>query len=382
MKNRLKYIVMAGIFSVHTMASMGMTMAADKSNQVQEADEKKKSENLEVILVAETESENSTEIEVPIDAQTPTEDTEEIIEEELVTEVITDNVPETEAPTESETESQPSTEGTTENTTDSSTETESEIETESESETETESETESEIETESEKETETEVPQEVLDEFAKAIGETMHDFSYYPIGNITDNTNQIYDYLVKEMGLNHAAACGVLANIQCESNFASTAVGDGGTSYGLCQWHLGRFSALVGFCEANGYNFHSIEGQLAYLKYELETGYTGVYEYIKNVPNTAKGAYDAAYYWCVNFEIPSDTHYNGVVRANLAENEFFPRTLGTKEKKKKVRIPKLEKTELAPEDVRVILEKAPESILSLSRLDMTMEEAVWNSVLQ
>ena len=131
------------------------------------------------------------------------------------------------------------------------------------------------------------------------------------------------------MGLNHAAACGVLANIQCESNFTTTAVGDGGTSYGLCQWHLGRFSQLVNWCKANGFNYHLIDGQMGYLKYELETGYADVYRYISSVPDTAQGAYDAAYYWCMYYEIPSNTQARSIQRGNMAAEEFFPKELGT-----------------------------------------------------
>lgn len=52
----------------------------------------------------------------------------------------------------------------------------------------------------------------------------------------------IYEFLVSNMGLTSAAACGVIANIQYESGFSPTKLGDHGTSYGICQWHNGRFS--------------------------------------------------------------------------------------------------------------------------------------------
>ncbi len=41
-----------------------------------------------------------------------------------------------------------------------------------------------------------------------------------------------------------------------------------GTSYGLCQWHDGRFDALQSFCLLQGYDYWSLEGQLNYLAYE------------------------------------------------------------------------------------------------------------------
>ena len=102
------------------------------------------------------------------------------------------------------------------------------------------------------------------------------DPSKYPPVDVNENTRAIYQYLIKEMDLNHAAACGVLANIQLEGNFNTFAVGDGGTSYGICQWHNGRFSALMAHCGAKGLDYNTLEGQLSYLKQELSTGYLSV----------------------------------------------------------------------------------------------------------
>ena len=46
----------------------------------------------------------------------------------------------------------------------------------------------------------------------------------------------IYYFLKNEMGMNDAAACGVVANIERESSFRPDLYGDNGTSYGICQW--------------------------------------------------------------------------------------------------------------------------------------------------
>ena len=35
-------------------------------------------------------------------------------------------------------------------------------------------------------------------------------------------------------------ACGIISNIEAESNFREDAIGDGGTAYGICQWHSDR----------------------------------------------------------------------------------------------------------------------------------------------
>ena len=157
----------------------------------------------------------------------------------------------------------------------------------------------------------------------KISGFSIDPSQYLPV-DINENTRLIYQYLTKEMGLNHAAACGVLANIQHESNFNTFAVGDGGTSYGICQWHNSRFSALMAHCQSKGLDYNTLEGQLSYLEYELSTGYKSVLNVLKNVPNSEQGAYDAAYAWCMHFEVPADTVNRSIQRGNLAR-EYFHR---------------------------------------------------------
>ena len=149
------------------------------------------------------------------------------------------------------------------------------------------------------------------------------DPSKYPAANVGENTVFIYQYLTSTMGLNHAGACGVLANIQLESNFNSLALGDGGSSYGICQWHNGRFNNLISYCNRNGLDYNTVGGQLQYLNHELANSYPSVLSYVKNVPDTAQGAYDAAYYWCMYFEVPDHTVERAVQRGNLAKNEYF-----------------------------------------------------------
>ena len=136
------------------------------------------------------------------------------------------------------------------------------------------------------------------------------------------------------MSLNHAAACGVLANIQCESDFSPLVFGDGGTSYGICQWHNERFRRLIDYCNSKGIDYNTVSGQLEFLNYELHTVYPGVLSFIRNVPDTAQGAFDAAYYWCAHFEIPAQTQLRAVQRGNLAVNEYYYREFhGTKRNK-------------------------------------------------
>lgn len=86
-------------------------------------------------------------------------------------------------------------------------------------------------------------------------------------GSAEGNAQAIWNFL-KAKGLSDAAAAGVLGNIQAECNFNTTAVGDGGTSYGLIQWHAGRWTNLKNFCSQNNLDPSSLQGQLEFLWYE------------------------------------------------------------------------------------------------------------------
>lgn len=144
--------------------------------------------------------------------------------------------------------------------------------------------------------------------------------------NVSASTNQtvIYNYLTKTMKLSPAASCGVLANIAVESGFNPTMKGDNGTSYGICQWHKSRFTALKDYCKSKKLDYKTLTGQLSYLNYELTNKYTKVLAYIKSVPNTGEGAYDAGYYYCYYYEVPSDKKNKSKKRGASAQEVYFP----------------------------------------------------------
>ena len=347
MKNRLKVLLLTGVLSLSAIGAVEFTYAEDMNSS-------------EEVKVQSEDGANET-AETP--APEPTPSPEPTPNPEPIPE--TPSTPETETPTPDTT---PATD--TEAPTESA---ESETSSETNSETFIETETEpAETEAKKKDKDKKEIDKEAADLYEQTTGESIYVFGSYPVGDITENTNEIYDYLRNILGLNHAAACGVLANIQCESNFASSAVGDGGTSYGLCQWHLGRFSALINWCSANGYEYHSIQGQLGYLTTELQGGYASVYQYLLSVPDTAQGAYDAAYYWGKYFEIPANLEYNSQMRADLAMNLYYPKTLGTqKETEEETEITTLNDTQMEQ-----AVSAAPKSISRLSRLDVSKEATV------
>ena len=58
--------------------------------------------------------------------------------------------------------------------------------------------------------------------------------------------------------------------------------------------------------------------------YELQEKYPGIYESMKNVPNTEQGAYDAAYIWTVKFERPAGMEQSGDKRGKTAMSNYWP----------------------------------------------------------
>lgn len=139
------------------------------------------------------------------------------------------------------------------------------------------------------------------------------------------NENTIYNFLRNEMGYNKAAAVAVLANINAESGFNPNLYGDGGTSYGICQWHNGRLTALKNFCANNCYDYTSLYGQLKYLQYDLTYNYRSVDRYLRNVSNNQNGAYNGAAYFCKVFEVPANKEYMADIRGNSAMNTYWYR---------------------------------------------------------
>ncbi len=139
------------------------------------------------------------------------------------------------------------------------------------------------------------------------------------LSNLPGNTHQekIYNYFASQ-GYNHAAICGILSNIKHESGYRTDALGDGGTSYGICQWHNERWQRLDNYCLSNNLDPKSLDGQLAYLSYEFSQ-YPNLVNTFKSVPNTADGAYQAAYAMTVQFERPANSDAAGQTRGYAAQ---------------------------------------------------------------
>lgn len=157
-----------------------------------------------------------------------------------------------------------------------------------------------------------------------------------PLGVIFNNSNFIYtdsisqniitdglessprivvEYMMSK-GLNAAAGVGIAANIKHESNFRTNAVGDNGTSFGICQWHLGRGANMKKMAGSDWST--NLTGQLDYLYFELCNSYKYVLSELKSVPNNEFGARHAADVFVRRFEIPANVDMQSKIRQDSA----------------------------------------------------------------
>lgn len=143
-----------------------------------------------------------------------------------------------------------------------------------------------------------------------------------------DDVSAIILFLQREMQLNSAAICGIVTNIIFESEGSHNIIGDSGYSAGICQWQGDRFVSLRCFCDENGYDWHSLEGQLYYLKYELEGPYQELLVRLKNVEDSREGAYEAAYLFCMHYERPENAEPKAMTRGYDARSVYYPRWFG------------------------------------------------------
>jgi len=139
----------------------------------------------------------------------------------------------------------------------------------------------------------------------------------------------IYNRLLAFIG-NSYGVCGLMGNIESESNFRSTnmqnsyesrlqmndatytqAVDDGKyadfaidrVGYGLCQWtSSGRKAALLAFAKEKGKSIGDEDMQIDFILYELSVSYKKVLEVLKN----AGSVKEASDYVCTKYERPAD----------------------------------------------------------------------------
>ena len=135
---------------------------------------------------------------------------------------------------------------------------------------------------------------------------------------------EIIQFLRDRMNLNPAAISGIIANIEYESEGFPEALGDNGTSFGICQWHRSRWQDLINYCNAAGYDWSSLEGQLMFLWYELETVYPDLKSILMDCPSSPDGAFKAGYCFCLTYESPQNSSTQAEFRGAHAMYNVYP----------------------------------------------------------
>ena len=146
------------------------------------------------------------------------------------------------------------------------------------------------------------------------------------------NEKEIYTFLTGSLGLNSAAACGVMANIYYETGYrADISVG---TYYGLFMYYGPLAATLKEWCGSNGCDYTTVSGQMAFFKAMMEGNVAG-YNYsallstLRSVSNTSDGAYAAGDAFCRQFERPANLSYEASKRGSYAASTLFAKYQGT-----------------------------------------------------
>ena len=139
------------------------------------------------------------------------------------------------------------------------------------------------------------------------------------------NMLQIAAFLRYEMELPDSAIAAVLANMDRESAFDPRAIDETGCFFGLCQWSKTRWLNCFQFCRKNDLDRLTVEGQLAFLRFELEGEYDWIYrQFLLSAEDSEDGAQEAQYYFCDLFEAPTDVEWEQVWRSKLVAEVYWP----------------------------------------------------------
>ena len=123
-----------------------------------------------------------------------------------------------------------------------------------------------------------------------------------------NNATTIHDYFINQ-GWTPNAIAGMLGNFISESGLIPDLHQyGGGPGYGLAQW---PFNSVVNWCRNNGYDYRTLQGQCAYIEYQMTHGqqyYPSAYS--RMTANEYMHSYASAYtlgmIWLNNFERPAN----------------------------------------------------------------------------
>lgn len=96
-------------------------------------------------------------------------------------------------------------------------------------------------------------------------------------GGDPNGAAEVKGYLMQKHGFTNAQASGIVGNLIQESNLNPRAVGDGGTSFGIAQWHRDRAVRAKNWAASQGRNWNDRATQLDYMVHEMKTAERSAY---------------------------------------------------------------------------------------------------------
>lgn len=128
----------------------------------------------------------------------------------------------------------------------------------------------------------------------------------------------IYQRLLQK-GLTPQQACGVLGNMQQESNFQTHALGfDGTGSLGLCQWLGPRKAGLIAFAQRTGRSETDWTAQVDWIFVEFNKGESKAYQKLLLSKTPAEAALAFSRY----YERPHKDYAHNPNRVKWADHYF------------------------------------------------------------
>lgn len=115
------------------------------------------------------------------------------------------------------------------------------------------------------------------------------------VGSVVD-ADTLYAAL-RDAGFTHEGACGIMGNMFQESSLKADIRSDLGY-YGLCQWSTSAQKDLQSWCSANGYDYTTMTGQVAFLVYDLRENNSRLDNLLKTTNDTKR----TASYFCHGYE--------------------------------------------------------------------------------
>lgn len=143
-------------------------------------------------------------------------------------------------------------------------------------------------------------------------------------GGDDENARAIYSHLASK-GVPANVIAGIMGNLQAESGFNSSAVGDGGQSIGLAQWYDSRGNNLRNFAQQRGKEWNDVGTQLDFLLDEIQQSNPDLLQRMAKL-----SPHEAAILFHDEFEKSADTPEMKARRGEYASNIFNGRRQNSK----------------------------------------------------